>query len=324
MIPRTRQPELQTLSVHDVRKSFGDREVLHGVGLSIEQGEVVALLGPNGAGKTTLSSIIAGMSEPDCGDVRIGTIDLRKDPVRARQLIGYAAQEVSCYPTLTVLRNLTVALDLTSGVAYGRKRRDVVDEIIDGFHLESLLNKRVKDLSGGQQRRVHVAMSMIAGPRMLMLDEATAGVDVEIRRSMIDVIRWIADTGTGVLYSSHYLQEVVELGAVVLILIDGEIRARGFVDDLVREHGVSEVRIGVSGTSTPSSEFMERSDAVLVDGQLRIRGRKVAQDMPAILDRLASEGIGVASIDARPADFESVYLDLIGPDRPGTGKVSGT
>jgi ABC-2 type transport system ATP-binding protein len=184
------------LKVREVHKSYGPVKALSGVDLDVGRGEIVALLGPNGAGKSTLVSVIAGLVKADRGGVWLNGIDAGAHPDLARRQLGLAPQETGIYPTLSVLDNLRFFGELT-----GLRKRDLrrrIDETVAAFSLSDLLDRRARKLSGGEARRLHTAMIVLHRPPLLLLDEVTAGVDVQTRNQLLDLVASLADEGSAV------------------------------------------------------------------------------------------------------------------------------
>ena len=223
------------LAVRGVRKRHGDVTALDGVELEIAPGEVLALLGPNGAGKTTLVSIVAGLLRADAGRVRVAGHDIERDAHGARLLLGLAPQELGVYPTLSVRENLRFHGEL-AGLRRAELQRRVA-EVAEALALAPLLGRPARTLSGGEARRLHTGMSVMGRPALLLLDEPTAGADVEMRAQLLALVRKLAADGAGVCYSTHYLHEVEQLGASVAILDAGRIVARGALAALLARYG---------------------------------------------------------------------------------------
>jgi ABC-2 type transport system ATP-binding protein len=195
-------------------KRYGERVALDGVDLDVASGEIVALLGPNGAGKSTLVQIACGLLAPDAG-----TVEVAGRP-------GVAPQEIGVYPSLTVRENLWAFADV-HGVSRRRAER-----WLEPFVLTHLADRPAGRLSGGEQRRLHTAIALVHRPRVVLLDEPTAGADVVTRDAILDVVRAVAADGTAVVYTTHYLPEVEALDAGVALLEAGRIIARGTVAEL--------------------------------------------------------------------------------------------
>ncbi len=225
------------LVLSGVEKRYGDVVALAGVDLSIRRGEVVALLGPNGAGKTTLLSLVAGLRRPDAGSVKVLGVDAFADPRRARSSIGFAPQDLGIYPTATVQENLLVFAELAG--LRGAARDQGVARAAQHLGLTKLLGRPARLLSGGERRRLHVAMAFVHGPSLLLLDEPGAGMDVRGARSLEELVRTLAEDGAGVCYSTNDLLEAESVADSVAILDRGRLMAHGAVADLVTRHGAA-------------------------------------------------------------------------------------
>ncbi|WTW99754.1 ABC transporter ATP-binding protein [Streptomycetaceae bacterium NBC_01309] len=217
------------LDAVDVVKRFGRTSALDGLSLRVEPGEICGLIGHNGAGKTTFARIVSGLLRPDSGHVRVAGLEPRK----ARRQLGVAPQHLALYPGATVRENLL----LFGGLAGLRRKRlaAAVDDIATALSLDRVLDRRVRHLSGGQQRRTQAGTAMIHRPPLLLLDEPTAGVDPETRQSLLAALRARADEGAAIVYTTHYLPEIMELGASVAVAGRGRVLARGSAADLLAE-----------------------------------------------------------------------------------------
>jgi ABC-2 type transport system ATP-binding protein len=294
------------LSVRDVHKSYGEVQALSGVGLDVSSGEILALLGPNGAGKTTLVSIIAGLRKPDRGSVWVNGIDATARPESARRQLGLAPQETGVYPTVSVRDNLRFFGELA-----GLRRQQLrtrIAEVAELFSLTELLERKGQSLSGGQARRLHTAMIVLHAPSLLLLDEPTAGVDVQARNQLLQLISSLAEDGSAVVYSTHYLHEVEQLEASnVAILVRGKIVASGSIPHLVSTLGGASVELRFSG---------DRPDRGLPDGTVQVGAdwlRVPANGSPAIaaaalLQRLDGAGGDLREIKLLQPSLETVFL----------------
>jgi len=214
-----------SLALTGVVKRYGDRVALDGVDFAVGAGSVVALLGPNGAGKSTLVSIAAGLLGADAGEV----------VVRGRP--GLAPQEIGIYPSLTVRENLWAFAEL-----YGVSRRRA-ERWLEPFVLTALADRPAGRLSGGEQRRLHTAIAVVHRPRVVLLDEPTAGADTQTRAAILDAVRGLAADGAAVVYTTHYLPEIEALGADVALLERGRIIASGTIEALVAAHAEALVEV---------------------------------------------------------------------------------
>ncbi len=233
------QPHAPTLDVREIRKSYGTHEVLRGVDLRVEPGQILGLLGRNGAGKSTLITILCGLRRADSGTASI--CGHRPTSADAARLIGYAPQELGIYPDLSVAQNLAAF-----GELHGLGRREAAsraDEVMELLGLSEKRGQRASHLSGGQQRRLHAGMAIMHRPRLVFMDEPTVGADVEARSQILRAVRQLADEGAAVVYTSHYLAEFEELGSDIAILNEGRVVARGTLEEIIAGHGRAEVTL---------------------------------------------------------------------------------
>ena len=305
------------LEVRGVSKSYGDVPALEDVELQIDPGEIFALVGSNGAGKTTLVSIIAGLVAPDRGSVEIAGIDAGRDPLQARRLVGIAPQELGLYLTLTVRQNLRFFGKLAG--LHPRVLEQRIEDVAAALGLSDLLQRTPQELSGGEKRRLHTAMAMLHRPPLLLLDEPTAGVDVQTRSQFLELVNELAADGAAVCYTTHYLQEVETLGASVGILERGRIIARGVVDELVA--AAAQATIELRFTQAVPRE-LHQFGSVVDDGCLL---RMEATDSAAAVTRSASL-LGtwadhISSIHVVEPSFESAYLAITGHRIAETGEI---
>lgn len=301
------RPGPATLEVSGLRKRYGDVEALAGVDLEVAAGEVLCLLGPNGAGKTTLVSIVAGLRRPDAGRVVIEGVDAAGHPQRARASLGLAGQDPALYPTSTVRENLEFFASLM-GVR-GAEGRARVREIAEQLSLTELWNRQARALSGGEKRRLHTAIALVHRPRLVLLDEPTAGADVPTRGAILELVRALAADGAAVLYSTHYLHEVESMGADVAILEQGRVIARADVANLVRTYGHTYLELAFSG-EPPSPDI--GLDTTTIGSSLRVTVPDGGIGITEVLRRLGPDADRVLSVETLRPSLESVYLSLTG------------
>ncbi|MBV2359620.1 LPS export ABC transporter ATP-binding protein [Thalassococcus sp. CAU 1522] len=232
------------LRVTHLRKSYRKRVVIRDVTMTLDRGEVVALLGPNGSGKTTSFYAIAGLVNPDAGQVTIDGRDATFLPMyrRARLGIGYLPQEMSIFRGLTVEDNIAAVLDIA--VSDLHRRRERLEELLGEFSIEHLRRAPALALSGGERRRVEIARCLAADPKYLLLDEPFAGVDPI---SVGDIRHLVADLktrGIGVLITDHNVRETLEIVDRAYILHDGQVLMSGTPDEVVRNENVRRVYLG--------------------------------------------------------------------------------
>jgi ABC-2 type transport system ATP-binding protein len=276
---------MPAISVTDLHKTYGSNEAVRGIDFQIETGEVFGLLGPNGAGKTTTVEILEGYRTRDGGEVSV----LGEDPARAgldwRERIGVVLQSSAMYP------NLTVAEHLQLFAGYYAQPRDA-DEVIRLVGLVDKGSARVRTLSGGQKRRLDLALGLIGDPEVLFLDEPTTGFDPAARRAAWEVIRSLRSLGKTILLTTHYLDEAEQLSDRVAVLREGTIVAIGRPEELSGAAPPTEIRYRRDGTE------------VVVSTQEPTR---VLHELTA---EALAEGRELEGLVVRPPTLEEVYLSL--------------
>jgi len=296
-----------TLDVRGVRKSYGATVALDGVDLAVEPGTIVGLLGRNGAGKTSLVSVIAGLLRPDAGRVLVAGIDVAREPTRARALIGLAPQETGVYLPLSVYDNLRFFAGLAD--VRGRELRTRIDEIATALMLDGLMQRRARDLSGGERRRLHTAIALLHRPRLVLLDEPTTGADVHTRRALLELVTALSDDGSAVLYSTHYLQEIEELRAGVALIDHGRIVARGELGELISRYGSSALELSFTGAIPPAAR---PPGARVHDSTVTIATDDPAVTAARILGALGPDASSLCSVEIMRPTLESVFTTLTG------------
>ena len=221
------------IDVRDLQKSFGERRVVHGLNLQVAAGEVCGFLGANGSGKTTTIRLLCGLLTPDGGSGTCLGLDLVSDAPRIRRHVGYMTQRFSLYEDLTVFENL----DFVARVYQLRERRRAVQDILERMGIAERRDQLAGHLSGGWKQRLALAACVLHEPKLLLLDEPTAGVDAEARREFWDLIHDMAGEGLTTLVSTHYMDEAERCERIVY-LSDGHIVAQGAPDQVVRNSGL--------------------------------------------------------------------------------------
>jgi ABC-2 type transport system ATP-binding protein len=276
---------LTAIDVTGLRKSYGPREVLHGISFAVETGEVFALLGPNGAGKTTTVEILEGYRRRNGGDVRV----LGEDPERAgspfRARIGIVLQSSAVYHLLTVRE----ILELFAGY-YPSPRQP--DEVIELVGLRGGRDARVRTLSGGQLRRLDLALALVGDPELIFLDEPTTGFDPAARRQAWETIRGLRALGKSILLTTHYMEEAHRLADRLAILREGTIVATGSPRDLLAGHAGVEIRFRRNG----------RDVVIDTDEPTRVLHELTAEALAA--------GSELEGLEVHRRSLEDVYLEL--------------
>ena len=283
--PRLFSPAVSVIAVSGLVKSYGRHQVLHGISFAVEPGEVFGLLGPNGAGKTTTVEILEGYRRRDAGEVRV----LGEDPHEAgsgfRARIGVVLQSSAVYPLLSVRETLK----LFAGY-YASPRRP--DEVIDLVGLAEKADARVRTLSGGQLRRLDLALALVGDPELIFLDEPTTGFDPAARRQAWETIRGLRELGKSILLTTHYMEEAQLLSDRIAILGNGRIVATGSPAELLSGHGIVEIR------------FRRNGEEIVV----------ATTEPTRVLNELTSqalaEGAELEALEVRRRTLEDVYLEL--------------
>ncbi len=292
------------IEVIDVTKRYGGLQALAGVSLNVEQGEFFGLLGPNGAGKTTLISILAGLVRPSGGTARIMGHDVGTDYRGARRALGVVPQELVFDPFFTVREALT----FQSGYFGLRDNRAWIDEVIENLDLADKADTNMRALSGGMKRRVLVAQALVHKPPVIVLDEPTAGVDVELRQALWRFIRRLNRDGHTIVLTTHYLEEAEALCGRVAMLKQGRIVALDATGNLLRLHSGCYVELRLLGALPPQLEHRvaERRE----DGAIRLALPEYAE-VERVMAALREAGVGVQEMEIMQPDLEEVFVQIM-------------
>jgi ABC-2 type transport system ATP-binding protein len=275
------------------------------VSLAVEQGEFFGLLGPNGAGKTTLINVIAGLARPDSGSARILGADVVKDYRRARGMLGVVPQELVFDPFFTVRETLR----LQSGY-FGLRRNDPwIDEVMHHLDLASKADVNMRALSGGMKRRVLVAQALVHKPPVIMLDEPTAGVDVELRQGLWQFVRRLNRDGHTIVLTTHYLEEAEAHCNRIAMLKAGRIVALDSTRNLLESFSGLELRLRLDRDELPRP-FPGR--VVSSEGRLFVLRLEHFHEIEPALARLREAGARIIEMQLEPPDLEDVFLRLTG------------
>jgi ABC-type multidrug transport system ATPase subunit len=294
---------MPVLAVAGLVKRYGDKAALDGFELAVASGEIAGLIGHNGAGKTTFVEVVTGLVRPDAGQVHVAGLDALRDSRRARQLIGVAPQEQALYVSATARDNLEL-FGALAGLR-GRDLRRGIDEVAAELRLSGVLSERVGLLSGGQRRRTQAAAALIGRPRLLLLDEPTAGADPETRLALLAAVRRRAAAGAAVVYTTHYLPELAELGATLAVARGGRVIARG--DQAALVSGLpGELRLRFDGDETSDCDWLPAAllgRARAADGEVRITSTDPSADLATVL----ASGRTPIAVDVRKPGLDDLY-----------------
>jgi lipopolysaccharide export system ATP-binding protein len=237
--------DLHVLSVVELWKRFGRKEVVRGVNFSMHNGQVAGLLGPNGAGKTTIFYMIVGFYQPSSGSVLMDEIDITRKPMykRARQGIAYLPQEASIFRKLTVEQNIWAILETRRELSKPEKK-ERLESLLDEFGIGRIRGQFCFTLSGGERRRTEIARALATEPKFLLLDEPFAGIDPIAVYEIKQIIRKLAQKGIGILITDHNVRDTLEITTDAFIINTGTIVARGGRDDILNNEMVREVYLG--------------------------------------------------------------------------------
>ena len=235
---------VHTLEACGLVKSYKGRQVVKGVSLHVEKGEIVGLLGPNGAGKTTSFYMILGLVRPDAGTIRFNGKDITGYPVyrRARVGLGYLAQEPSIFRRLTVAQNIEAILETTGAPRAEQRRR--LEELLERFDLAKVRKQQAYTLSGGERRKLEIARALVQNPSVLMLDEPFAGVDPIAVEDIQDIVRDLQKSGYGILITDHNARETLSIVERAYLLYDGVVRFEGTGDELIADPDARRIYFG--------------------------------------------------------------------------------
>ncbi len=303
------------LAVRDLRKRYGDRQAVDGVGFEIAAGETYGLLGPNGAGKTTTISMACGILDRDGGEVLLDGQPFAPTITALKARIGYVPQDLAIYPDLTGRENLDFFGRL-QGLG-GSALRTRVAEVLDVVGLADRAGERTERYSGGMKRRLNIAVGLLNRPRLLVLDEPTVGVDPQSRNAILGSVEALGAQGLAILYTTHYMEEAERLCDRVGIIDQGRIRAEGTRRELiglVGEHDRVTLTAGgdVRGAAVAAKELPGVVDATALDDGLDLVVRDARSLLPRLLDTVARAGAGVRTVEVVEPDLEAVFLHLTG------------
>ena len=294
------------IQINGIHKSFGSLQALKGVDLTIAQGEFFALLGPNGAGKSTLISILAGLIKPSAGNISVMGFDVVNQYQQARQLLGVVPQELVFDPFF----NVREMLRFQAGYFGRGPENDVwVDEILEGLGLADKAHVNMRKLSGGMKRRALIAQALAHKPPVIVLDEPTAGVDVELRQMMWGFIKKLNYEGHTIVLTTHYLEEAETLCSRVGMMKQGEIVALDSTANLLNKFAGKQLRLTLGNVKLPANiQALLRNQE---NGIYTFALNDMTQ-IELVLSSLRSAEIKVLDMQLNEADLEDVFMSLVG------------
>lgn len=296
------------IQITELEKTYaGGKQALKRVSIDVPRGQIFGLLGPNGAGKSTIINIMSGMVKKSGGSVNIWGFDIDEHPRNAKASIGIVPQEILFDPFFTPFETL----ELQAGL-YGvpkSKRRSM--ELLRAVHLEDKAQAYARTLSGGMKRRLLVAKAMVHSPPILVLDEPTAGVDVELRQQLWAYVRRLNEQGITIVLTTHYLEEAEALCDRIAIINHGELIANKPTRELVgmAQEKIVEITVDRDVTAAPQSQLFEKIE-VKGERVLTITYSKTRANAGDVLGVVQAAGFGIADVSTREADLEHVFLNL--------------
>jgi ABC-2 type transport system ATP-binding protein len=301
--------------IQDLRRSFTGREAVRGISLSIAEGEIFGLLGPNGAGKTTTISMVSTRIRPTSGSVRIFDKLVTTEVHAARRLLNVAPQEEALYPSLTGEENLYFFARLYGVPRAERRRR--VDEALELVQLATRKDDRVATYSGGMRRRLNLGCALVSGPKLLLLDEPTVGVDPQSRAHIFDAVRHLrAHEGMTIVYTTHYLEEAEDLCDRIAIMDEGRVVALGTLPELLaRSHAneVIELRLSQPPTDLDGVGRLDDVQRIEVAGnEVRVFTSRAQRVLAALWGTPPLLAQSIVTTKVTPITLENVFIELTG------------
>ena len=300
------------LEVNLLRKTYATGfEAVKGISLQVNKGEIVALLGPNGAGKTTLISTICGITTPSSGSVFIGGHDISRNFREARKLVGLVPQEITLEPFKKVISTIKFSRGL-----FGKKKDDaLIEKILTKLSLWDKRDSRIMELSGGMKRRVLIAKALSHEPRLLFLDEPTAGVDVELRQSMWNVVADLKADGVTIILTTHYIEEAEAIADRVGVINKGELLLMEDKASLMQRLGQKVLKIELhKKLDKIPNELIDRNVELSKDGLSLTYVYDTKQKRTGItklLSELAKSGINLRDIQTDQSSLEEIFVNLV-------------
>ncbi len=302
----------QILSIKDLRKSYaGGFEALKGVSLDIEEGEILALLGPNGAGKTTLISTVCGIVTPTSGSVTVGGNDIQNDFRAARKLIGLVPQEIALEPFEKVWNTVRFSRGL---FGFGPDKAHI-ENILRKLSLWDKRGSAIKELSGGMKRRVLIAKALAHEPRVLFLDEPTAGVDVELRKDMWEIVAELKRSGVTIILTTHYIEEAEAIADRVGVIDKGELLLVQDKNTLMSQMGKKQIEVSLTeAIQTIPDSLSEHGLALNGAGDALIYTYDTNAERTGIttlLNDVAQAGLVLRDVQTRQSSLEEIFVNLV-------------
>jgi len=304
------QPE-PVITIDQLNKTYGEFTALNNVNLTIQKAEIFALLGPNGAGKTTLISIVCGMVNPSSGRVTVAGFDIVRDYRKSRQLIGLVPQEL----TTDAFETVWASVSFSRGLFGKPKNPDFVEQVLKDLSLWDKKDEKIMALSGGMKRRLLIAKALSHEPEILFLDEPTAGVDVELRKDMWNLISRLRDTGVNIILTTHYIEEAEGIADRIGIISKGSMLLVENKADLVRKLGRKQLILDLRQPLSSLPLALKHYNIELHNEGLQLTYTFDASEsktgIAALLSDLSEHRIGFKDLNTRQSSLEDIFVTLV-------------
>lgn len=308
MIKALPHSDTPAVSIRGVVKSYGAVKALKGIDLTVPQGQFFGLLGRNGAGKSTLINIMANLVLADQGEVKISGFDVVKDYRQARMQLGVVPQEIVYDPFFSVREMLLIQ---SGYFGLGKKNEAWVDEVLDRLHLSKQANKLMRALSGGMKRRLLIAQALVHRPPVIVLDEPTAGVDVDLRHTLWQFMQELHRQGHTIILTTHYLEEAESLCDEIAIIDHGEVVVREKKSTLLQRNPFRILRLTAKSVPHRLPEGLLRLVQEQGNDYLVLKLHREKDSLPDVLSQIGQAEIHVIDMRIEEPDLESVFLNLV-------------
>ena len=300
------------ISVQNLTKKYSNEFIaIKNLSLDIYEGEIIALLGPNGAGKTTLISTICGLSSITSGSIKVKGLDVIEDYRKTREIIGLVPQELSLEPFEKVINSIKFSRRL-----FGKKNDDdFIDDLLKKLHLFDKKNEIIKSLSGGMKRRVLIAKALSHNPKILFLDEPTAGVDVELRKDMWSIIKELKKDGVTIILTTHYIEEAEMIADRIGIINNGELLLVEDKQKLIQKMSIKTLKVNLKKTITKIPNELKMYNLKLSDeGNCFLYNYQTGKEktgITALLSNMNKIGVELQDIETKQTSLEDIFVKII-------------
>ena len=297
------------LSVKNLNKAYSNKVIaIQNLSLEVKEGEIFGLLGPNGAGKSTFINILAGLATKTSGEINVWGFNIDKNPRQVRASLGIVPQEINVDPFFTPRK----LLELQAGLYGVRKKDRMTDVVLDLVSLKDKANSYTRNLSGGMQRRLLIAKALVHKPPIVILDEPTAGVDVELRKKLLENIKSLQKIGVTIILTTHYLSEAEEMCDRIAIINKGKLIAMDTTKNLLNKIQTKIVRLKVNNKIDISDDLFSFLKIINNNSnELIFSYEKNKVNIQKIIDKIISQNIEILDIQSTDADLEDVFIKLI-------------